>query len=289
MNAKESVLVELDVMHLKFRQKVISLDKPVVMGILNVTPDSFSDGGQFNRIDSAVSHALAMLKQGAKIIDIGGESTRPGAALVTLDEELQRVIPVIQALRLQSDCIISIDTSKTEVMHQAVAAGADMINDVRALQEPGALTAAAQLQVPICLMHMQGTPVSMQDKPDYIDIIQDINHFFEQRIIACVNAGINKNQLLLDPGFGFGKTLEQNYQLLAELKQFQCFNMPLLVGMSRKSMLGKLLNIEADERLVSSVSCALIAAQNGGNIIRVHDVKETQEAMTILNAVNGSF
>jgi len=274
-------------MFLTFKQKQLSIAEPVVMGILNVTPDSFSDGGQFNRVESAVSHALAMVEQGAQIIDIGGESTRPGAQLVSEQEELDRVLPVIQALRVQSDCCISIDTSKPVLMSEAVQAGVDMINDVRALQEPGALKMVADLKVPVCLMHMQGTPKTMQEQPKYHHLVGDIVSFFEGRVLACQEAGIERNNIILDPGFGFGKTLEQNYQLLAQLRRFSELRLPMLVGMSRKNMIGQLLKLEAKDRLIGGVSCALIAAQHGANIIRVHDVKETVQALTILKAVKG--
>lgn len=272
-------------MILSCKLQSLSLARPIVMGILNVTPDSFSDGNEFTFIDNALARALEMREQGAQIIDIGGESTRPGAKLVTLEQELARVIPIIKALKLQSDCLISIDTSKPEVMRQAVEAGADIINDVRALQEPGALEAAAQLQVPVCLMHMQGQPENMQDSPNYHHLIGDIVHFFEERISACLSAGIERKQLILDPGFGFGKTLAQNYELLGQLGRFKELMLPLLVGLSRKSMIGDLLKNQTSERLVGSVSCALIAAQNGAQIIRVHDVKETVEVLTIMQAV----
>lgn len=275
-------------MFLTFKEKQLSLAEPVVMGILNVTPDSFSDGGQYKLIDNALTHAKLMLEQGASIIDIGGESTRPGAAPVSEEQELERVIPVIQALRQESDCLISIDTSKALVMTEAVNAGADMINDVRALQEPGALEAAAQLNVPVCLMHMQGNPQNMQDQPEYHHLVGDIAAFFEERIVACQDAGIERKNLVLDPGFGFGKTLEQNYQLLAQLRRFSELMLPLLVGMSRKSMIGQLLELEAKDRLTGSIACALIAAQNGASIIRVHDVKESIEALSVLKAVKNS-
>jgi dihydropteroate synthase len=267
------------------RQRTLSLATPVIMGILNVTPDSFSDGGQFLHPDIALQRALQLLDDGAKIIDIGGESTRPGAPEVSLKDELARVIPAIKAIREKSDCVISIDTSKAQVMQQAILAGADIVNDVRALQEPGALEVVAQFpDVAVCLMHMQGQPRSMQAAPHYTDLIQQVNQFFSQRIAACKTAGIKQTQLILDPGFGFGKTLSHNYQLLTQFNDFNQFGLPLLAGLSRKSMIGNLLNRETSERLAGSLAGALIAAQNGAHIIRVHDVKETADVLDVLQA-----
>ena len=279
--------------NLYFKDSTLPLRSPVVMGILNVTPDSFSDGGQFTQLDSALYHAEAMLNHGAKIIDIGGESTRPGAEEVTLDHELERVIPVIEALKQRFDCHISIDTSKQQVMQQAVSAGADMINDVRALQEEGAVEAVARLGVPVCLMHMQGKPRTMQNAPEYRDVVDDIVAFFNTRVEQCLNAGIAKDKILLDPGFGFGKTLEHNFELLAKLDEFKKLQMPLLIGLSRKSMIGAIVdNLTGDNsvnnRMIGSVSGAVIAAIKGARIIRVHDVKQTVEALAIVNAtLNG--
>ncbi|MDW7548068.1 MULTISPECIES: dihydropteroate synthase [Pseudoalteromonas] len=271
------------------RARSLSLNKPQVMGILNATPDSFSDGGKFIHLDSAVEQVNMMLADGATIIDIGGESTRPGAPDVELKEELERVIPIIKAVRAQSDCVISVDTSKAEVMKQAIEAGADIINDVRALQEPGALEIAAQYaEVPICLMHMQGEPRSMQNNPKYNDLFSDISQFFEARIRACKQAGIDTSRLILDPGFGFGKSLEHNFQILGGLKQFNSFNLPILTGLSRKSMFGQLLTRETHERVAASLAGALICAQQGAHIIRVHDVKETSDVLNVwLASVNG--
>ena len=255
------------------RGRILHLDSPVVMGILNVTPDSFSDGGNYCQLDSAVKQAHTLLEQGAKIIDIGGESTRPGAPDVSLEDELDRVIPLVKALRKTSDCIISIDTSKSEVMRQAILAGADIINDVRALQEPGAIEVlAAYPDVAICLMHMQGQPRTMQSNPQYEDLFADINDFFAERIEACEQAGIQQQRIILDPGFGFGKTLAHNYEILNRFDEFNQFNLPVLAGLSRKSMIGNLLNKSTNERLAGSLAGALIAAQNGAKIIRVHDV-----------------
>jgi dihydropteroate synthase len=267
------------------RGRTLHLDDPIVMGILNVTPDSFSDGGNYCQLDSAVKQAQALLNQGAKIIDIGGESTRPGAPDVSLDEELKRVIPVVKALRQSSDCIISIDTSKSEVMRQAIIAGADIINDVRALQEPGAIDVLAEYpDVAICLMHMQGQPRTMQSNPVYTDLFADINRFFAERIAACEQAGIQKHRIILDPGFGFGKTLAHNYQILDRFDEFNQFNLPVLAGLSRKSMIGNLLKRDTSERLAGSLAGALIAAQNGAKIIRVHDVLETVDVLSVWQA-----
>ncbi len=267
------------------RNRILSLASPVVMGILNTTPDSFSDGGRFTHVDVAVQHGLQMRDDGARIIDVGGESTRPGAPQVSLDDELARVIPVIEALRAADpEVVISIDTSKTVVMAEAIAAGADFINDVRALQEPGALQLAAKLQVPVCLMHMQGQPRTMQVSPHYNDVSQDVLAWLGKRASECEAAGIHPQQIILDPGFGFGKTLEQNYQLL---QQFHCFvdsGYAVLAGMSRKSMIGNLLARDASQRLAGSLACATIAAMQGAHIIRVHDVKETVDALKIVSA-----
>jgi dihydropteroate synthase len=228
---------------------------------------------------------MQLLDDGATILDIGGESTRPGAPDVTLEDELQRVIPIIKAIREQSDCVISIDTSKSEVMRQAIEAGADIVNDVRALQEPGALEVVAQYpDVVVCLMHMQGQPRSMQNDPHYNDLASEINDFFNQRIAACETAGIRQSQLILDPGFGFGKTLKHNYQILSQFNDFAQFGLPLLAGLSRKSMIGNLLNRDTKDRLAGSLAGALIAAQNGAHIIRVHDVKETADVLGVYQA-----
>lgn len=267
------------------RKRSLSLVKPVIMGILNVTPDSFSDGGQFLDPDIALNRAMQLLDEGATILDIGGESTRPGAPEVSLDDELRRVIPAIKAIRNKSDCVISVDTSKAQVMEQAILAGADIINDVRALQAPGAIDVIGKFSdVAVCLMHMQGQPSSMQSAPTYGDLFEEITQFFNLRITACKTAGIKQERLILDPGFGFGKTLHHNYELLAKFEDFNKFNLPLLAGLSRKSMIGNLLNRETDQRLAGSLACALIAAQHGAKIIRVHDVKETADVLEILHA-----
>lgn len=272
------------------RGRSLHLDTPVIMGILNVTPDSFSDGGRYYQTDSAVIKAQALLADGATILDIGGESTRPGAPDVSLEDELARVIPAIEVIRAHSDsavndCIISIDTSKSEVMRQAILAGADIVNDVRALQEPNALATVAQFpDVAVCLMHMQGQPRSMQNSPHYDDLFSEINDFFVQRLSVCETAGIQRKQLILDPGFGFGKTLSHNFQILARFNEFNHFGLPVLAGLSRKSMLGNLLNRQTEERLAGSLAGALIAAQNGAKIIRVHDVKETADVLSVWKA-----
>lgn len=272
-------------MILKTNHKSLDLSQPQVMGILNVTPDSFSDGGKFDTLDNALTQAKRMIEAGVTIIDIGGESTRPGAPDVALEEELQRVIPVITAIRQHSDVWISIDTSKAEVMRQAILAGADIINDVRALQEPGALEVAAQAGLPICLMHMQGQPRTMQANPHYEDLVKEVGEFLQERIEACEKVGIQREQLILDPGFGFGKTLEHNYHMLAHLEEFHQFGLPILAGMSRKSMLFKLLDKAPAECVAASVSCATIAAMKGAQIIRVHDFEQTLDAMEIVKMV----
>ncbi|MCD9510500.1 dihydropteroate synthase [Photobacterium phosphoreum] len=265
--------------------KALDLTTPQVMGIVNITPDSFSDGGKYHQLESALRHVESMIEAGTAIIDIGGESTRPGAADVNVERELARVIPVIAAIRQRFDCWISIDTSKALVMTEAVNAGADLINDVRALQEVGALDAAAKANVPICLMHMQGQPRTMQSDPHYVDLITDVNQFLNERIQACEQYGITRQQLILDPGFGFGKTMAHNYQLLAQLEQFHQFGLPLLAGMSRKSMISKLLNKPPMDCVAGSLACATIAAMKGAQIIRVHDAQETIDVIRVCNIV----
>ncbi len=271
-------------MQLTSRGVSLDLTYPQVMGILNVTPDSFSDGGRHNRIDLALKHAQAMIAAGATILDIGGESTRPGAAEVSEDEELSRVVPVVDAISQRMEVWISVDTSKAAVIRETAKAGAHLINDIRSLQEPGALSAAAASGLPVCLMHMQGQPKTMQHAPRYENLINEVNTYFSEQIARCMSAGISKSQLLLDPGFGFGKNLTHNYQLLARLAEFHHFGLPLLVGMSRKSMVGQLLQVPPEQRVTGSVACAVIAAMQGAQIIRVHDVKETVEAMRIVEA-----
>ncbi|WP_028108600.1 dihydropteroate synthase [Ferrimonas futtsuensis] len=269
-------------MRLDCAGRVLDLTRPQVMGIINVTPDSFSDGGRFNRLDTALEQARQMVNDGATVLDVGGESTRPGAPDVALAEELNRVVPVVEAISSELDVVISVDTSKAQVMREAVASGAGLINDVRALQEPGALAAAADLQVPVCLMHMQGQPRTMQQAPAYDELMTDIRGFFEARIEACVGAGIPRERLLLDPGFGFGKTLDHNYQLLARLGEFLSMGLPLLTGLSRKSMFGELLERQVDQRLAASLAGALLCAQGGASVLRVHDVRETVDVLKVL-------
>ncbi|WP_372942967.1 dihydropteroate synthase [Shewanella sp.] len=264
--------------------KTLDLSAPVVMGIVNVTPDSFSDGGAYTGFEKTCRHVDNLVEQGALVIDVGGESTRPGAAEVSVEEELARVLPIIEYTAKTHDVWISIDTSKPEVMEAAVNAGANLINDVRALQAPGALAMAASLDVPICLMHMQGEPQTMQDAPEYADVVDEVAAFFELRIAYCEAAGIERERLILDPGFGFGKTLAHNYRLLAMLPTLHEFHLPVLVGLSRKSMIGNLLGRDTDQRLAGSIAGALIAAQQGAQIIRVHDVAETVDALKVMSA-----
>ena len=270
---------------LNCQQMSLDISTVQVMGILNATPDSFSDGGKFNDFDLALKQVEQMINDGAAIIDIGGESTRPGAKEVSDEDELERVIPLLKAVKKRFDILVSIDTSKASVMHAAIAHGADIINDVRALQNEGCLDVLASASIPVCLMHMQGLPSTMQNAPNYTNVINDISAFFEDRINACVDAGIARERIIIDPGFGFGKTLEQNFHLLAHLAKFSELGFPVLVGMSRKSMIGNLLNRDVEQRLAGSLSAAILAAQQGAKIIRVHDVKETVDALKILNTV----
>ena len=263
------------------RHRQLDISHPKVMGILNITPDSFSDGGRFIGKDAAIAQARAMLAAGAAILDIGGESTRPGAEEVSVQQELDRVLPVIEAIRSELDCVISIDTCKSQVMKEAVAAGADIINDIKALLDHGAVEVAAAAQVPVCLMHMQGQPRTMQHSPLYQDVVKEVGEFLQQRAEVCIAAGIPKSQIILDPGFGFGKSLQHNYQLLSQLSDLLGLNYPLLVGMSRKSMIGQLVQVPPEERLAGSLACATIAVMKGARIIRVHDVKETVQAVAI--------
>lgn len=267
-------------------QTLLNTQRPLVMGILNTTPDSFSDGGQFNVASAALEHALQMIAQGADIIDVGGESTRPGASPVALDDELARVIPVIEKIRQHSPVFISIDTSKVEVMRQAVAAGADMINDVLALQTPGAVDACARLGVPVCLMHMQGEPRSMQSNPQYSNVVAEIKTFLEQRIAVCLQAGIARENIVVDPGFGFGKTLQHNLQLMKHLEQLTALPYPVLAGVSRKTMIGKILDAEVQDRLYGSLAAAVLAYTKGARILRVHDVRPTVDALRVCHAVS---
>ena len=267
--------------------RTLDLSAPVIMGVLNVTPDSFSDGGRFLQRDQALRHAEAMVAAGAAIIDVGGESTRPGAAPVSLSEELDRVVPVVEHIARRLDVVISVDTSTAEVMRAAAAAGASLINDIRALQRPGALQAARDTGLAVCLMHMQGEPATMQQSPHYDDVVADVRAFLQQRVQACVAAGIDRQRLVLDPGFGFGKTDAHNLALLAALPALAADG-PLLVGLSRKSMIGRLLGRPVEERLVGSVTLALLAAQRGARILRVHDVAETADVLRLWSALRQS-
>ncbi|WP_341261665.1 dihydropteroate synthase [Morganella morganii] len=271
-------------MKLTARGQTLSLATPQVMGILNVTPDSFSDGGTHNTPAKALEHARKMIAEGATIIDIGGESTRPGAAEVSPEQEAERVIPVVAAIARESDVWISVDTSKALVIREAANAGAHILNDIRSFSEPGALQAAAQSGLPVCVMHMQGEPRTMQQAPHYQNVVREVYTYLEAQVARCVAAGIEKNHIILDPGFGFGKTLAHNYQLLDKLDLFHNLGLPVLAGMSRKSMIGQLMDIPLDERVAGSVACAVIAAMKGAQIIRVHDVKETVQAMKVVEA-----
>jgi dihydropteroate synthase len=258
---------------------------PKVMGILNVTPDSFSDGGRYISLDKALLQCQQMEKDGADILDIGGESTRPGAKPVSEQQELDRVIPVIEAIRLYSSIPISIDTSKPRVMAEAIGAGANMINDVSALQQTGAVEMAASLKVPVCLMHMQGEPRTMQLDPSYDDVVEDVTNFLLTQVDRCEAAGIPRSQIWLDPGFGFGKSLQHNLTLLKQIDKFVALRYPILVGISRKTMLGKITGRDVNERLAASLACVSWAAARGASIFRVHDVKETVDTLKVLKTI----
>ena len=252
------------------------------MGVINVTPDSFSDGGNFFETNHALEMALELIKQGAEIIDIGGESTRPGSDIVDVDEEIKRVVPVIEQLRnINSDIIISIDTSKPLVMQAAIQAGANFINDVNALQQEGCVEIVANLNLPVCLMHKQGKPKTMQDQPHYFDVLAEVMEFFKERISKCLAAGIKSKNIILDPGIGFGKTLEHNLTLLKNIKHLKSLGYPILIGVSRKSMIGEILNAEVDDRIFGSLAIAQFAYMNGANYLRVHDVKATADVLKI--------
>ena len=265
--------------------ELLHSNQPVIMGILNVTPDSFSDGGRFIAKEQAVARAMEMQQQGADIIDVGGESTRPGAESVSIDQELDRVIPVIEAIRQHSQIPISVDTSKPEVMRAAVATGASLVNDVFALRAPGAVEACAELAVPVCLMHMQGEPRSMQQHPQYQDVVAEVSEFLLQRAQACIDHGIARQHIMLDPGFGFGKTTSHNLQMLANIRVFCDLDFPVLVGISRKSMLGAILDRPVEERLSGSIAAVVLAQQRGARLFRVHDVAETVDALRLCEAV----
>lgn len=270
--------------------RTLNLAETHVMGILNVTPDSFSDGGtlysnQQVRLDNVIRQAERMVVDGATILDVGGESTRPGAAAVSLDEELSRVLPVVEKIACELDVVISVDTSTPEVITESAKLGAGLINDVRALGREGALDAAASTDLPICLMHMQGSPATMQDAPAYGDVLDDVEQFLLQRVQACEAVGISKDRLLLDPGFGFGKSVEHNLRLLNNLERLKNHGLPLLIGTSRKSMIGAVLNREVEQRLPGSLATVAIAVMQGAEIIRVHDVTETVDVVKMTRAV----
>jgi dihydropteroate synthase len=264
----------------------LTLDRPRVVGIINVTPDSFSDGGQFADLESAVAHGVRLAEEGADMLDVGGESTRPGAADVSVEDELQRVVPVIEQLVARTSLPIAVDTSKPEVMRAAVAAGAGMVNDIYGLRREGALDAVAELRVPVCLMHMQGEPRSMQDAPHYDDVVGEVHRFLTDRLFACELAGIDRRKVMVDPGFGFGKDLEHNLALLRKLERFSDLGSGVYVGLSRKSMIGTLTgHTDPADRAAGSVAAALIAVQRGARMVRVHDVAATVDALKVWHAV----
>lgn len=272
-------------LQLQHGSRRLTLDRPRVMGVLNVTPDSFSDGGRFFAAGKAIDQAAAMVEAGADILDIGGESTRPGAEPISVEQEMDRVLPVLEQLRARFDVWISVDTSTPALMEAAAAAGADLLNDVRALSRDGALATAARLQLPVCLMHMQGEPTTMQQDPRYDDVVNQVSGYLAERRDAAVSAGIAPGSILLDPGFGFGKTLAHNLALLRALPHLADLGHALLAGLSRKSMLGRITGRAVDERLGASVAAALLAVQNGARIVRVHDVPDTVDALAVWQAV----
>ena len=272
-------------MMMDFAGKSLDLSAPHVMGIVNVTPDSFSDGGRFFSADKALEQARKLVADGATIIDIGGESTRPGSDPVDVEEEIRRVVPAIEAIHAEFDVVISIDTMKADVMRAAVKAGASLINDVNALQGDGALQAAAELDVPVCLMHMQGTPQTMQQQPHYVDVVNEVNNFLSERVAACEAAGISRSRIILDPGFGFGKNARHNLRLMKHLSVITESDLPVLVGVSRKSIIGAMLNVSVEERLAGSLALASIAIWQGAKIIRSHDVRETVQAVRLCEHV----
>jgi len=265
--------------------QILDLKQPRIMGVLNITPDSFSDGGAWLTVEKAMAHARQMADAGADIIDVGGESTRPGSAPVSAGEEMQRVLPVIEALRASIDVPVSIDTQKPAVMRAAVDAGAGMINDVNALQADGAVETAAALAVPVCLMHMQGVPETMQQEPDYRDVVTEVVSFLGERAAACEAAGIARGRIVLDPGFGFGKSVGHNLSLLRRLDALVALGYPVLVGLSRKSLIGKVLDLPVDKRLSPSIALAVLAVWQGASIVRCHDVRQTREAVLMCRAV----
>ncbi len=270
---------------LRCAQRTLDLSRPHVMGILNVTPDSFSDGGRHNTLDAALRRAIEMQTAGASLIDIGGESTRPGAAKVSVQQELERVAPLVELIARECDVIISVDTSTPAVMTESARLGAGLINDVRALQREGALVAAAATGLPVCLMHMRGEPQTMQDEPHYADVAAEVATFLQERIAACVQVGITPERIVLDPGFGFAKNTQHNYELFLRLPELLSLQCPLLVGVSRKSMIGNILKQPVDQRLYGSLALAVMALERGAKILRVHDVAQTMDVLKIFNAV----
>lgn len=264
---------------------MLNLSGPAVMGVLNVTPDSFSDGGRFQSIDLALQHARQMHAEGAAILDVGGESTRPGAAEVSEQEEIERVVPVIEAIAKEIPLPISVDTSRPAVMRAAAAAGAAMINDIRALQMKAALETAVELQLPVCLMHMQGSPQTMQSNPNYRDVVDEVTAFLRQRVAECTDSGLAKELLVVDPGFGFGKTPQQNMKLLANISQLREIGCPIMVGVSRKSTLGAITGRGVDDRLAAGVAAATAAVLEGASIVRTHDVAATVDAVRVASCL----
>lgn len=272
-------------MQMNFAGRTVDMSDCHVMGILNVTPDSFSDGGRFNQVDAALARAREMAADGAVFIDVGGESTRPGATPVAVEEELERVCPVVEAIARELDVIVSVDTSSPQVMAEAAKLGAGMINDVRALQRDGAPEVVARADIPVCVMHIQGEPDTMQDDPRYRNVRREVSSFLTERMRVIERAGVRPDNIILDPGFGFGKSPRHNLQLLASLEQLQLLGHPVLVGLSRKSMLGHITGREVSERLPASIAAATISAMKGASIIRVHDVRETVDAVKVVMAM----
>ena len=273
---------------LRCAQRTLDLSRAHVMGILNVTPDSFSDGGRYNTLEAALQRAIEMHSAGASLIDIGGESTRPGAAKVGVQQELDRVAPLVELIARECDVVVSVDTSSPEVMTETARLGAGLINDVRALQREGALAAAAATGLPVCLMHMRGEPQTMQDEPHYADVAAEVAEFLQARVAACVQAGISTDRIILDPGFGFAKNTQHNYELFKRLPELLNLQYPLLVGVSRKSTIGHILNQPVDQRLYGSLALAVMALERGAKILRVHDVEQTMDVLKIFNAVQSS-
>ncbi len=273
---------------LRCAQRTLDLSRAHVMGILNVTPDSFSDGGRYNTLEAALQRAIEMHSAGASLIDIGGESTRPGAAKVSVQQELDRVAPLVELIARECDVVVSVDTSTPEVITESARLGAGLINDVRALRREGALAAAAATGLPVCLMHMRGEPQTMQDEPHYDDVAAEVAEFLQERVAACVQAGISTDRIILDPGFGFAKNTQHNYELFKRLPELLDLQYPLLVGVSRKSMVGHILNQPVDQRLYGSLALAVMALERGAKILRVHDVEQTMDVLKIFNAVQSS-